>query len=71
MDTPRTVDVLLVVMALQLGVIVGQVAGVLAAVSGASIAATFATGGGAFAVTMTLALLVENTLTCSYVKPRC
>ena len=57
-----TIRVLLVVVALLTGVIVGQVAGILAVVSGSSIADAFVAGGVAFGGTVTLALLIQTAL---------
>ena len=60
--TPRTVRTLLVLVALLIGVIVAVTASFLAIVNGATVVEALATGGGAFAVAVTLALLVESAL---------
>ena len=56
------VRTLLVLVALLLGVIVGETAGILAVVGGSTITAAFVTGGVAFGGTVTLALLVQSAL---------
>lgn len=53
---------LLVLVALLLGLVVGQVGGILAVVGGAPIASAFVTGGVAFAGTVTLVLLIQTAL---------
>ena len=61
--TLHTVKTLLVLVAILVGVVVAVTAGFLAVVNGSTVAAALATGGGAFAVSVTLALLIENALT--------
>lgn len=53
---------LLVLVALLLGIVFGQLGGILVAVGGATLAADFITGGVAFAGTVTLVLLIEKSL---------
>ncbi|MFC5137235.1 hypothetical protein ACFPK1_03265 [Actinomycetospora rhizophila] len=58
----QKIRVLLVCIALLLGVAVGQVAGILAIVNGASVAQAFTAGGIAFGATVSLSLLVKDAL---------
>ena len=58
----RQVRVLQVLLAVLLGVIAGQTAGILAVLDGAMIAEAFVAGGVAFGGTVTLTIVVRNAL---------
>jgi len=60
--TTPLVRTLLVLIALLVGVIVGEAGGILAAVGGATLTTAFTTGGVAFAGTTTLALVILKSL---------
>jgi hypothetical protein len=60
--TASLVRVLLVLITILLGIIIGQVGGILAAVNGSNVAAAFVTGGVTFAGTTTLVLVIFKSL---------
>jgi ABC-type dipeptide/oligopeptide/nickel transport system permease component len=53
---------LLVLVAVLMGLVIGQAAGILAVLARESVAATFITGGATFAGTVTLMILIESAL---------
>jgi hypothetical protein len=61
-DMEQVVRLLIVVVAVLVGIIVGQVSGILACANGRSLSSAFAAGGVAFGGTVTLAILIANSL---------